>query len=67
MNETNPNITIWAEWFKTLIGPVLVILTGIGGFIYELVEGHDTTFATFCIGLIAMALGVSADLVRRGP
>jgi hypothetical protein len=59
-------LALWVDWFKTLVGPILVLLAGIVGFFYELIVGHDTTLATLSIGLIAMALGLSADLIRKG-
>ena len=63
--EPNRNLSFWVEVWTRLIGPILLTIVGIIGFIYELTTGHDATFGSLSLGLAAAGAGLSADILRR--
>lgn len=65
MSEPSRNIAFWVELWTKLIGPILLCIVGIIGFLYEVTTGHDATFGTLSLGLAAAGAGLSADILRR--
>jgi len=54
-----------AELWKVLIAPVIMLLVGLGVFVYEVLWGHESAFATMGLALAATGAGLGSDLLGK--
>lgn len=54
-----------ADVWKLLVAPILLLVAGLGVFIYEAGWGHAEVFATLGLGVALTGAGLGADFIEK--
>lgn len=63
--SSNTRLAFWVDVWKTLFVPIILVLVGVGEFIYQAGWGHDQAFGLIGVGLALTGAGYGADVLTR--
>lgn len=63
--SNNTKLTFWVDAWKQLIAPIILLVAGLGEFMFQALAGHDQTFGLIGVGLALTGAGLGADVLTK--